>query len=229
MPHVVFVPSSPLLAAGPLTGEVPEALEMRAAAHDATKALVAAAPRRVLVLATADDAEEHDETAGGTLHAHGLDVEAGGGQRVLGLGHTLGAWLLDQVGWTGPRAYVAAPAALGDDDALLVVADGSARRTDRAPGHLDPRAAPFDEVLLAALEDGDALVLGGVDETLAAEVWCSTSSAWRAAGDLVAARLVTERSAAEGPDARRDAPATRVRLAEAPLGVGWFVAEWIVP
>ena len=49
---------------------------------------------------------------------------------------------------------------------LLVVADGSARRTEKAPGHLDPRAAAVDDALVDALSSGSedtgeiALVLG---------------------------------------------------------------------
>ncbi|WP_353951372.1 hypothetical protein V6K52_17315 [Knoellia sp. S7-12] len=34
---------------------------------------------------------------------------------------------------------------------LLVVADGSARRTEKAPGHLDPRATDIDDVIVDAV------------------------------------------------------------------------------
>lgn len=36
---------------------------------------------------------------------------------------------------------------------LLVVADGSARRTEKAPGHLDERAASVDDAIVAAIRD----------------------------------------------------------------------------
>ncbi len=60
----------------------------------------------------------------------------------------------DRAGWTS----------------LLVVGNGSARRTEKAPGHLDERAAAFDDALGAALRAGD---LTGVDLSLATELWAS--------------------------------------------------------
>ena len=42
---------------------------------------------------------------------------------------------------------------------VLVMANGSARRSEKAPGHLDDRAAGFDERIGAMLERGD---LGGL-------------------------------------------------------------------
>src|SRR5947209_5584348 len=80
---------------------------------------------------------------------------ADGGALPLSLG--LGAMLLDQGGYRGPRRLFAvgpdapagACAALGAElatgsapTALLVMGDGSARRTLKAPGHLDSRAEP---------------------------------------------------------------------------------------
>ena len=42
-------------------------------------------------------------------------------------------------------------AAEGDGSAYLVVANGSARRNDTAPGYVDERAVPFDAAVEAAL------------------------------------------------------------------------------
>lgn len=39
------------------------------------------------------------------------------------------------------------------DTTLLVVADGSARRTEKAPGHLDERAAAVDDAIVSAVRD----------------------------------------------------------------------------
>ena len=41
-----------------------------------------------------------------------------------------------------------------DFDALLVMGDGSASRTEKAPRHLDDRAVPFDDHVLAAIGRG---------------------------------------------------------------------------
>ncbi len=53
----------------------------------------------------------------------------------------------------------------------LVVGNGSARRTEKAPGHLDPRAAAFDADLGRALTRPDPAALAALDETLARELW----------------------------------------------------------
>lgn len=44
----------------------------------------------------------------------------------------------------------------GDDASYLVVGNGSARRTEKAPGHLDERSHAFDAALGAALSSSDA-------------------------------------------------------------------------
>jgi hypothetical protein len=46
---------------------------------------------------------------------------------------------------------------------LLVVGDGSARRTEKAPGHLDPRAADVDDAIVAAISGAAE---GGLDRLL---------------------------------------------------------------
>ena len=48
---------------------------------------------------------------------------------------------------------------LSDPTTLLVMADGSACRGDKAPGHLHPAALPFDDGIEAALRTGDAKAL----------------------------------------------------------------------
>ena len=57
------------------------------------------------------------------------------------------------------RAGRACPARSG----VLAMGDGSARRTLKAPGYLDPAAAPFDAAVAAALADGDAGALAALD------------------------------------------------------------------
>ena len=57
----------------------------------------------------------------------------------------------------GARCSAAAPTSDGRD--LLVMANGSARRSEKAPGHLDPRAAGYDDWLEQLLRLGD---LGGL-------------------------------------------------------------------
>jgi hypothetical protein len=53
---------------------------------------------------------------------------------------------------------------------VLVVANGSARRGEKAPGHLDVRSFAFDEGIGNALRTGDAGALGAIDEALSKEL-----------------------------------------------------------
>ncbi|NHA66513.1 class III extradiol ring-cleavage dioxygenase family protein [Phycicoccus flavus] len=77
------------------------------------------------------------------------------------------------VAWDAP---VAECRALGEHLAgrpavtLVAVADGSARRGEKAPGHLDPRAVVFDDDLVAALRAADPAALLDLDPALAAEL-----------------------------------------------------------
>lgn len=53
---------------------------------------------------------------------------------------------------------------------VLVLANGSARRTEKAPGHLDDRAAGFDQQMGDLLARGDVTGLAQLDTGLAAEL-----------------------------------------------------------
>ena len=89
---------------------------------------------------------------------------------------------------------------------LLCMADGSARRTAKAPGALHPAAAAFDDDLAGLLAAGRPPDLAQADEQ-----WCRDAP--------VFAELV-----------RLSAGATWERellYADAPYGVGYFVATWV--
>jgi hypothetical protein len=161
----------------------------------------------------------------GDLRGHGVDLEvpfAGGvrpGGRRLPLAHTLGAWLLDQAGHTGMRlgvgpgdlaaALADLPAAVG----VLAMGDGSARRGEKAPGHLDPAAAGFDARVAAALAAGDPGALAALDPAEGERLLAAGVPVWRAVGAALAGRPVVG----------------RLRYEDAPFGVGYLVAEWHLP
>jgi hypothetical protein len=105
------------------------------------------------------------------------------------------------------RAAVdAATAWLGDG--RLVVANGSAMRTEKAPGFLDERAEGFDAALGEALRAGDLAALAGLDRELAAALWADVDALVALAGEVGA---VTD---------------VRVDYDDAPYGVQYWVVRW---
>lgn len=79
----------------------------------------------------------------------------------------------------------------GGDERLLVVANGSARRGEKAPGHLDERSFAYDDALGAALAAGDVTALRELDLGLGDDLLCAGISClqglpdgdWRATVD----------------------------------------------
>jgi hypothetical protein len=135
----------------------------------------------------------------------------------------LGARLLDESGYQGPRLLqsvsgddaAAACLRLGDSlrglggrTGLLVMADGSACRSQRAPGYLDPRAAAFDEALGRAVRGGDLGALQDMDEVLARELLVTARPAWQVLAGAMPGR----------------SPAAEILYSGAPFGVFYLVA-----
>ncbi|GAA4379430.1 hypothetical protein [Nocardioides caricicola] len=113
----------------------------------------------------------------------------------------LRAACLDAVAWLGRDVRVLADAqgrrvadhlvgCIGDavdEPSYLVVGNGSAKRSEKAPGHLDERAHAFDEALGASLRAGRP----EVDAALAHELWASVEgiARMRDLGDLGTAQV----------------------------------------
>ncbi|WP_243059049.1 hypothetical protein [Nocardioides sp. SR21] len=116
----------------------------------------------------------------------------------------LRASCLDAVAWLGHDVVVVADAqgqrvgsallsATGvstgstPGSAYLVVGNGSAKRSEKAPGHLDERAHAFDATLGASLRAGRP----DVDAALAHELWASVEgiTRMRELGDLGPAQV----------------------------------------
>jgi hypothetical protein len=195
-----------------VAGTADELADVREHAVAAVATLVGTGPDRVVVLGTGAPGFAADESVGGTLTGYGVDVSAGGPRHELTLSLTIGAWLLDQAHWSGPRTYSSEVADGDDRVALLVMADGSARRSLAAPGHLDERAEAFDDGVARALAEGDALALADLDLDLAGELLASGAPA-----------LVRLGEATKGTQI-----AARLRCDVAPFGVGYWVADWTI-
>jgi hypothetical protein len=70
-------------------------------------------------------------------------------------------------------AYLLAATERADDEpSYLLVGNGSAKRTEKAPGHFDERAEAFDAALGASLLSGRPVV----DLDLAQELWADVAS-----------------------------------------------------
>jgi hypothetical protein len=91
----------------------------------------------------------------------------------------------------------------GEQPSYLVVANGSAKRTEKAPGHFDERAEAFDAALGESLRAGRP----AVDLDLADELWASVHA-------LVALEDL-------GPLGE-----ARVDYDDAPYGVQYWVVQW---
>ncbi|WP_413103569.1 class III extradiol dioxygenase subunit B-like domain-containing protein [Streptomyces sp. Inha503] len=157
----------------------------------------------------------------------GEDAPDGGPSRSLPTSLAVGAWLLEHAGWDpavpveglGVGEPLAAErcievgrelAGRAERVALLVMGDGTACRTLKAPGYLDERAAAFDAEVARALAAADTGALAALDEELAYEL--------KAAGR---APLQVLAGAGEGARLKGE-----LRYDEAPYGVGYFVASW---
>lgn len=134
----------------------------------------------------------------------------------VALGHRVAQHLLAAVGSDPATAHLleAGPTTVetlrAADGVLLVMADGSARRHQKAPGHLHPDAVGFDRGVEVALQTGDAAALAELDPGQAEELWCEGVPALRVLGGLARGRSVE----------------SRVTYADAPHGVAWWVARW---
>ncbi|MFF3841666.1 class III extradiol dioxygenase subunit B-like domain-containing protein [Streptomyces sp. NPDC001930] len=94
--------------------------------------------------------------------------------------------------------------------ALLVMGDGSACRTVKAPGYLDERAAGFDAEAARALGTADAAALLALEPELAYELKAAGRAPWQVL-------------AGAADDVDLDG---RLLFEDAPYGVGYFVAAW---
>lgn len=129
------------------------------------------------------------------------------------LGHRVAAELLGETAFeplaAGPET-VAALLAASEPTTLVVMADGSARRGEKAPGHLHPDAVSFDERIEAALRAGDTEVLSALDPEVGEELWCEGVPGLRILGEVARGRGLVP----------------YVSYADAPFGVAWWVARW---
>ncbi|MEU8519343.1 class III extradiol dioxygenase subunit B-like domain-containing protein [Streptomyces sp. NBC_01216] len=225
-------PCPPLLVPDIAMGAAPELDAARTACADALGLLAASRPDRLHVVGPAPEGARGVFPAGseGSFGGFGVDLSVrlgdGPGNRPLPASLAVAAWLLERAGWADapveglgvaehaePARCTAAGrerAAAAQRVALLVMGDGSACRTLKAPGYLDDRAAGFDAEAARALGAADVAGLLALDAHLARELKAAGRAPWQVLA-----------GAAEG--AGLDG---RLLYEDAPYGVGYFVAAW---
>lgn len=189
----------PPLLVRELTGADPVLPELRTACGTAVATMLAAGPEVVAVVGPGPRTAQWpgdgrlDTATFGDWPGRSGDTT----RPVLPPAAGIGAYLLDQAGYPGPRliwsvsedepAGVCAGlgaelAGLGGVDqrtGLLVLGDGSARRGPRAPGYVDERAAAFDVAWQRAVRTGDLPTLLALDAALARKLMATGRPAWQ--------------------------------------------------
>ena len=238
---VAVCPHPPLLLPEIAAGAAPELDVLRAACDDAIARLLATALEQVVVVGTDDgpvpgglrgfapglafvaDPPPVDPPAVESPAVDPPAVESPAAEPALALPLSLliGSWLLDRAGDGRPRVLFGVrpdghPATawpeLAVPTGLLVMADGSARRSLKGAGYLDDRAAPFDAAIVKALTDADAETLVALDVALAAELLVGGVGAFKALGALAAG------------EAKWTA---QLHYDDDPYGVQYTVASWV--
>ncbi|NJQ01938.1 class III extradiol dioxygenase subunit B-like domain-containing protein [Streptomyces zingiberis] len=228
-------PCPPLLVPEVAAGAAGELQPLRAACRDAVAVTAAARPDRLVVIGPAEQAGRgpHPQGALGSFAGVGVghEVRLGPGEGPTGparlpLSLAVAGWLLERTRWAAAPvegigvgeplaaqrcAQVGREIAAGAERvALLVMGDGSACRSVRAPGYLDERAAGFDADAARALGAADTAALLSLDAGLAQELRAAGRAPWQVlAGAGEGAGL--------GGELLHD---------EAPYGVGYLVAAW---
>lgn len=165
---VVIVPGAPLLLPE-YQGRTAAAPDLLLACVDAVRSAVATASHVVVVHATDRDPRSTRPPIGLRVADHLLaashldfDVEHvsvpwdASIDECVATGRALGV----EPEPTATASVASVASSRPHETTLLVVADGSARRSEKAPGHLDPRAAGVDDAIVAAVR---AAAEGGLE------------------------------------------------------------------
>ncbi|GAA2381277.1 class III extradiol dioxygenase subunit B-like domain-containing protein [Dactylosporangium salmoneum] len=213
-------PHPPLLVPEVAAGAAGELDDLRAACRAAVAHLANASVDSLIVVGSDTRTVRRAAPFGGTLSPWGIDLPVGDPSgEPLPLSLLIGAWLAPGAGSFQSVAADATPqqcADLGrelageaDRVALLVLGDGSACRTEKAPGFFDERAEGFDAAVASALAGADAGALAAVDPGTAADLWAAGRAPWQVLAGAADRQMAGE-----------------LLYDAAPYGVGYFVATW---
>jgi hypothetical protein len=205
---VAFCPHPPVLLPAIAAGAEIETQLLRSACDRAVDRLMETAPSQVVVVGT----------DGPPLSVGSFAPGLGDAERKGPLSLLVGDWLLSRHDQRPARLHVpvgpdgkATWPDMAAPTALLVMGDGSARRSVKGPGYLDERAEPFDDGVVGALAKAAPRQLADLDLTLAGELLAAGAPAWAAAGQILCDRPWNG----------------EVLYADAPYGVMYVVATWL--
>jgi hypothetical protein len=255
IPAVAFCPHPPLLVPAVMGDGAAVRDDLRAACLDVVRAMLGApAVAEVLMVgagsgtgcAAGNDLLRHPGPAWGTLGGYGVAVDAPAGHQdeepTLPLSLTVGRWLLEAAGWSGPARGLEVPPGLAPQRCAELGRRLAAGCTggDAEAGTRGDAAAGTAVTGLLLLADGSTMrtpkAPGGFDPR-AAGVDGAVAAALAAGDPDALARLDDGLAAAVGASGRaawqvlaaavagRD---VRPRLVydDAPYGVGYLVAHW---
>ena len=230
MPAAIAVLPQPPLLVPALSGDAAVETEgLREAVATAVAGLAAAADRWVVVGADPGGRRTVAPGTRGTFAGYGRDVPvalpgpAGPDEGPeLPLPLLVAAWAAVPAGVGSARGELVASDApvadclalgaelAGEGVGLLVVGDGAAKHTAKAPGGFDGRAEAFDAVVAAAFDAGDPEALARLDPDGAAALWASGRAPWQVLAGAARGRAWTAAH----------------RHTSMPYGVAYHVALW---
>ncbi len=226
------LPHPPLIVPEIAAGAAPELDELRAACDQAVDRVLAAEPAMICVLGAAERTRPYWFPYRASFAPWGVPVEArlgdaGPDSPPLPLSLAVGVWLLRRAKprrattWFVEACAVDLPRSAAErrgakihssgSVGLLAMGDGSACRTVKAPGYLDPRAEAYDASVTAALANADPEALLGLDPVLSAELMVAGRVPWQVLAAATAGRPFAGEVLYDG----------------APYGVQYTVATWL--
>lgn len=236
-----LLPHPPLLVPEVAAGAVDELAGLRAACRQAVDTVLASDLLKLVVVGGGAVRATFGPGARGSLAGFGVPVEvcvpgaAPIGEPVLPLSATVGCWLLSAHrpgGWSSPcqvsvevvasdsspREAAELGVELGeaaDRVGLLVMGDGSAALTPKAPRYVVEGAIEWQRDVDQALGSADVEAVATLSADDAHRFWASGRVAWQV--------LAGAARAAEGSETTWHGT---LCTAEAPYGVGYTVATW---
>ena len=227
-----FVPATPLLNPDVAAGAAFELDDLRVACSAAIAALLAAEPSEIVIVGLAPRTGPYPVDAQASFSGFGVGSDSAA-VSVLPAALSVGRWVLESAAAVSDAAAPMPTQCFGvtrqdssqrcadlgraladrsDRVGVLVVGDGSACRSPKAPGAFDSRASDFDDIWLQALDSVDVVALADVDLALSEQLLVAGRAPWQ-----VAAAMIPDAAEWVGDLTFRDDP----------YGVMYAVATWL--